>query len=73
MSNELWNIHATANPNAECSDFETVTEWAADYIVHLETELAKLRAVVGNGVALINSGRCGLGHDVLITGKLNNE
>ena len=36
-------------------------------------ELLHLRAVVANAVALINSGRCGLGHDVLITGKLNNE
>lgn len=36
-------------------------------------ELLHLRAVVANAVDLINSGRCGLGCDVLITGKLNNE
>lgn len=41
--------------------------------VTVRNELVHLRAVVANAVALINSGRCGLGHDVLITGKLNNE
>ena len=54
-----------AHDSADDLDFNDVRNIAG--------ELLHLRAVVANAVALINSGRCGLGHDVLITGKLNNE
>ena len=42
-------------------------------IREMSVELLHLRAVVANAIELINSGRCGLGHDVLITRKLNHE
>ena len=44
-----------------------------DDVRSMAAELLHLRAVVANAVTLINSGRCGLGHDVLITRKLNHE
>lgn len=42
-------------------------------VLSMAAELLHLRAVVANAVELINSGRCGLGHEVLKTRVLNNE
>lgn len=54
-----------AHDSADDLDFNDVRNMAG--------ELLHLRAVVANAIELINSGRCGLGHEVLITRKLNNE
>lgn len=62
MSN---NELRAAHDSADDLDFNEVRVMAK--------ELLHLRAVVANAVELINSGRCGLGHEVLITRKLNNE
>lgn len=62
MSN---NELRAAHDSADDLDFNDVRNMAG--------ELLHLRAVVANAVELINSGRCGLGHEVLITRKLHNE
>ena len=43
MSNELWNLHCTRS-NDEESDFDSVTEWASNYIISLERRLAECQA-----------------------------
>lgn len=53
--------------------YDSATLTTPDEVRAMAKELLHLRAVVANAVALINSGRCGLGHDVLITRKLNHE
>ena len=59
----LFSIHESAG----------LKQTFPDDVKAMAEELLNLRAVVANAIELINSGRCGLGVDVLITGKLNNE
>jgi len=42
MSNDLWNLHYEANKEAVSSDFDTVTDWAANEIINLRIKIIEL-------------------------------